>query len=411
MINKTVCYFLFIILQAGLVSGQHDSFRYKREIKGVNSLWHSIEIEKELFEKINSNFSDIRIIGFTNNGDTIEAPYLIKAHSDSYTVKEFPFNLLNKSRNEKGFYYTFELDEPVSLNEIQLTLDKTEFDWRVNLEGSQNMNEWYTIIQDYRIISIQNDLLNYSFTKLVFPESKYKYFRVLVKDSDQPSLTSARLLKEVYSQGRYKEYEVRKIQTHENSKEKTTEIIVDLLHAVPVSRIKLNIKNDIDYYRPISITYINDSIQTKDGWRYQHRDLTHSVLSSFESPVYKVSNTITSKIRVLIYNHDNRPLDLNGLQISGEMHEIIGRFDEDAEWSLYYGKDNSPSPKYDLVNFKSSIPETLDFLSIGEEKEIKELEEKPRALFENSIWLWSLMLLIIVILGWFSFSMMKKREE
>ena len=400
-----------MIIQSGLVSGQPDSFRYKRKIKRVNSLWNSIEIENNMFEKINSNFSDLRIFGYTDKGDTIEAPYIIKVRSSVSAMKEFPFNLINKARNDKGFYYTFELDEPMSLNEIELKINKSEFDWKVNLEGSQNLSEWYTIIQDYRIISISNAHLNYSFTKLVFPESKYKYFRVLIKGSENSYLTSAHLFKKSYSQGIYKDIEVRKIQIHENPIEKTTEIFVDLFHAVPVSRIKLNINDNIDYYRPISITYINDSIQTKDGWRYQYRDLLHSIISSFESPVYNVSNTVTSKLRILIYNHDNRPIKVNGLQITGERHEIIGRFEEKAEWWLFYGNKNSPSPKYDLVNFKSSIPDTLEVLTLGEEKEIKELKEKPSALFENSIWLWSLMLLIIVILGWFSFSMMKKREE
>ena len=75
---------------------------------------------------------------------------------------------------------------------------------------------------------------------------------------------------------------------------------------------------------------------------------------------------------------------------------------------LYYGNKNAVTPNYDLAKFESKIPENLTSINIKEEQKNPAYSikiEKP--LFENKVWLWALMAIIIALLGWFSFKMLK----
>ena len=167
-----------ILLIIGLYSsGQMDQYSYKRELSGIKDQWHKIVLPDNIYGKISPDFSDIRIIGLSTNNDTIEVPYILKIDEDKITQKEVSFNLINQSASEKGYYFTFEVQVDNSVNQINLEFKQQNFDWKVTLDGSQNLREWFSIVEDYRILSIKNDLADFQFTKVGFPDSKYRYFR------------------------------------------------------------------------------------------------------------------------------------------------------------------------------------------------------------------------------------------
>jgi hypothetical protein len=76
---------------------------------------------------------------------------------------------------------------------------------------------------------------------------------------------------------------------------------------------------------------------------------------------------------------------------------------------LTYGNKTEISPHYDLDRFTDKVPETLPTLELGYEQKI-EKEETPliEPLFKNKTWLWTIMSLIIIMLGWFSVKMIRK---
>ncbi len=84
-----------------------------------------------------------------------------------------------------------EAETPV--NEIKVDFKQQNFDWRLNLEGSQNQNEWYSILDHYRILSIKNALTDFKFTTLSLPTAKYKYYRLHFNSEEKPDLAAATL--------------------------------------------------------------------------------------------------------------------------------------------------------------------------------------------------------------------------
>jgi hypothetical protein len=406
-------YFLTCILFT-CSSGQIDDYKYKRELKGVSDTWHTIVLPNDLYGKISVNLADIRIIGFTDKNDTLEAPYIIKISEEQVILKEINFVLINQSSNDKGYFFTFEIPSQKVVNQIDLDFSKQNFDWRITLEGSQAQLQWYEILTDYRILSIKNMLTDYSFTTLKFPNVKYRYLRLLVKSTKNPDFLRAKITEHEIKRGKYRQFTVRNSSIHEDKKSKLTMVDIDLGSIVSISYLKVAVKSTFDYYRPITVKYLADSTDTPKGWKYYYKPLTSGILSSLENNDFRFGNTFTNKLQIIISNHDNEPLELGSIHVKGNVYELIARFIEPAHYYMVYGNDLAYKPDYDIEKFKYKIPSPLKELALGNEESIsakisgKELEVTV-PLFQSKTWLWAVMIVIIVILGWFSIRMIKKK--
>jgi len=402
---------ILLIMHCSFSYGQFVNYSYKRELNGVSDQWHKIVLPDEVFGKISKELTDIRIFGITENKDTIEAPYLLRLLADEMSSKDVLFKTLNTSHSDKGYYFTFEIPTIESINQIKLDFKQKNFDWQIKLEGSQNQSDWFTIIDNYRILSINNDITNFQFNKLIFPSSKYRYFRLLINSKQKPDLASAIITQHNITEGAYRNYTLRKFEVSENTETKQTEINIDLQMPVPISLLKIDIKDSFDYYRPVTIRYLSDSFKTELGWKYNYSTLATGTLNSIEKTAFKFSNTIVQKLKVVIYNQDNKPLTIDTLHLRGNVHELIARFTDKATYFLSYGNKIATKPNYDIDRFTDKFPTTLKALELGSELSIKKEDiQETEPLFKNKIWLWIIMGILILVLGWFTFRMMRKEE-
>ncbi|WP_025143171.1 hypothetical protein [Pedobacter jeongneungensis] len=408
MLKLKIKLFILVLLCITTANAQTNSYKFKRNITGVNTIWHKMVLPDDLYKKANAGFNDLRIFG-VNGKDTIEVPYLLKQRADQITSHDVAFKQLNQSTNPDGYYYTFQSPEINVINQINLIFKQQNFDWKINLEGSNDNRSWFTILSGYRILSIKNNDTDYQFTKLSFPDSKYQYFRIAVKSPVQPELSEAKISKTDTIKGTYQELKYQSFNIKNDVTTKETIVDVVLANPVPISYLKLNAQSDFDFYRQFKIEYATDSFKTDKGIQYNFANLYEGIISSLEKPEFHFANSITSRIKITIQNNDNKPLRLSGLVLKGNVYEIIARFDQpNSEYALYYGNEKVEAPVYEIEKFESKIPLGLTSVNIGQEQKnpaytIK--QEKP--LFENKAWLWVLMAVIIALLGWFSFKMLR----
>ncbi len=400
---------IFLILLLSEISfAQIDTYNYSREINGVSETWHSITLPDAVFGKVSENLNDFRIYGITET-DTIEVPYLLEIASEKQTEKNIAFTLLNSSNKGNTYFFTFEISSEKTINEIQLNFKQENFNWLVNLEGSQDNSEWFSLLEDYRILSIKNAQTDYQFTNIKFPSAKYRYLRIQIKSNEKPELITAETQLSSFESPVYKTYSVKDFSATENKDLKKTIVDIDLSEPLPISLVSLKIKESIDYYRPVTIKYLRDSIKTEKGWKYNFDDLNTSVLSSLENNDIHFYSTITKKLRIEIENFDNRPLKIEGVTVKGYQHQLVARFTEPATYYLVYGNPKANKPNYDISNFTDNIPTNILELKLSEEQAISKKKVSKRSpLFENKLWLWLIMGVIIFLLGWFTIKMMKK---
>lgn len=91
------------------------------------------------------------------------------------------------------------------------------------------------------------------------------------------------------------------------------------------------------------------------------------------------------------------------------VHELLIRFTEKANYFLVYGNKTTPRPNYDINHFLDQVPQTLMALELDKERVVvKEEVVVNGPLFKNKAWLWGIMVVIILLLGWFSLIVLRK---
>jgi len=265
-------------------------------------------------------------------------------------------------------------------------------------------------LKDYRILSIKNDLTDFQFTKLTFSGSQYQFFRIHFMSEEKPELIAANIAQQEITEGIIRNYPIKKLSTKENKQNKQTEIDIELKLAVPISQIKLRVTDTFDYYRPITIKFLRDSFKTEQAWEYHYSTLTSGILNSIEENKFKFNKRTTQKLKILIHNHDNQALNIGTIEVKGYIHNLVARFTEPASYYLSYGNNSKTNPQYDINRFTNNIPKKLKSLELGKEILIK-MEQTPlkNPIFNNKTWLWLIMSSIILILGWITLNMLRKK--
>lgn len=388
---------------------QTEGFRYRRALGPVAAGWRQLTVPDAVFGKASPGLADLRILGVSAGGDTLEAPYVIRATTKVEAVKRVPFKTFNTTHNAQGYYYTFEVPDDETVNEIVLELDNRNFDWRVQLEGSGDQTEWFGILDDYRILDIDNAQTQFRFTNLRFPPVRYRYLRLRIKGSEAPQRLRAGLSKTDTTAGSFRTYQPQNVQHTEDRSAKQTVVTWSLPLPVPVSELHIPVLDSMDYYRPVRIEALTDSFKTPDGWRYQWTPFAAGTLHSLAPGDLSFEERVLQQLRLVIDNGDNRPLSLGPVVASGASYALLARFTEPADYFLLYGRPHAAPPDYDIAHFPQRLPEEAPILPVGEEEAISTqdaLSVKP--LFQNKLWLWGIIALIAVLLGWATLRMLRK---
>jgi hypothetical protein len=118
------------------------------------------------------------------------------------------------------------------------------------------------------------------------------------------------------------------------------------------------------------------------------------------------------KLKILIHNHDNQPLTIDAIHVQGYEHELLARFTERATYFLTYGNSSAKRPHYDIERFIDNVPEALKTLVVDQELIIEKTNVSQRNQHSiNKTWLWIVITLTILILGWFTIKMMRKEND
>jgi hypothetical protein len=396
-----------IILIPILVFAQESA--YKNEITGVENQWHSISLNEDVLSKVSENLSDLRIYSVSPTYDTLEIPYFLAEQNTLEEKSGINFKIINRSHKDNQNYFTFKLKEIKEINEIILDFKQENFNWKIDLQGSNDQKEWFDILEDYRILSILNKLTDYSFTTLKFPNSEYAYYRINVKNEKKVRLKSATLQKTFERKIDLEEIE-NEYSIVNDKKNKATVIDLKFENRLPISEIELFFSDDIDYQRSVNFEYLVDSFKTEKGWRYSYRSITNSYVSSLGENKYFIDAVYTKALKITIYNLDNQALNLKDIKTKSLKYILVARFlESNNQHFMTYGNTELRSPNYDIKNFKKNISTELDELDLG--KQISLLQgDIAKESIVTKWWLWAIIILIIALLGYSTLGMLKKAE-
>ena len=393
--------------QVSDVKASAEGYHYRRGLGDLSNGWYKIALPDSMFAKINSDLSDIRIWGVGEHNDTVPVPYLVDIATGSTNIVSVPFKTINPTHSGAGYFYTFEVPDQKVINQLELHFEETNFDWHINISGSQDLEHWQPVTDDYRILAIKNDLTEYGFTTVYFPDCKYRYYRLQIPADKQPHLLSARILVQLPKPGYYNEYNVHMTNMEVLNKGKTMVVDLTLGNLEPVSYLKIDVSDSVDYERPFVLDYLTDSVKTEKGWVYNYARLTEGVLSSTRPNEYKFGKTVCQRMRLTVENGDNPGLTINRFVVQGYVYSLYARITQPAIYYITYGNTAAALPDYDISKFKNKIPDNTREITPGYEEVLASAPVKQiHPLLESKAWLWGIMACIILVLGVFTFKMM-----
>lgn len=411
-IIKSIIFGGFILLFANGTA--QTKISYKRKINAKQNSWNYFRIPDNLYEKAEPSLADLRIYRIRQK-DSLEVPYLISGIWGTEAQTDEYFEILNKTKTDKGYYFTLQREDNQSeISEINLSFDNRNFDWRIDLEGSNDQKEWFGILENYRVLSIQNSKTDFSFENLIFEKTRYKYYRILVKTNEKPLLSEAAFQNDDVL--KYQKFNVHKIQNFKvknDKKSKTSTAVFSLKNSLPIHSFRIKVENKNDFYRPISI-YAIDTIATEKGKLAEYSGIADGTLSSLKGADLKSYKEVLAKqMMIVIDNGDNPPLKISEIEVKTYENGIVFKAEKSGDYILTYGNQQIiDRPNYDIETFEEKISrEKKDTVSLSNEMIMKQVDNRSKPLMESDYWLSGIMIVLILFLGYFSYKMITKKSE
>lgn len=411
-IIKSIIFGGFILLFANGTA--QTKISYKRKINAKQNSWNYFRIPDNLYEKAEPSLADLRIYRIRQK-DSLEVPYLISGIWGTEAQTDEYFEILNKTKTDKGYYFTLQREDNQSeISEINLSFDNRNFDWRIDLEGSNDQKEWFGILENYRVLSIQNSKTDFSFENLIFEKTRYKYYRILVKTNEKPLLSEAAFQNDDVL--KYQKFNVHKIQNFKvknDKKSKTSTAVFSLKNSLPIHSFRIKVENKNDFYRPISI-YAIDTIATEKGKLAEYSGIADGTLSSLKGADLKSYKEVLAKqMMIVIDNGDNPPLKISEIEVKTYENGIVFKAEKSGDYILTYGNQQIiDRPNYDIETFEEKISrEKKDTVSLSNEMIVKQADNRSKPLMESDYWLSGIMIVLILFLGYFSYKMIAKKSE
>ncbi|HEX8515917.1 MAG TPA: hypothetical protein VF868_06940 [Bacteroidia bacterium] len=407
--------FLFILVLLYLnCPAQFSTYNFTRKIpKPATAGFYAIPVTPDVVSGSASGLSDLRLYDLAK--DTAEIPYLTEFTGDKTEEKAISFELINDVTKLKCCsFLTLKMDRHRSINMISLEVAENNFDKIITLEGSNDNKEWFTIKEHLRIVGFENATTDFRSTTVSFPSSEYNYFRLRFDDDSSPriTVTNAFAFENSTIKGEYDEIRAGRISGAENKKNKTSETIIELPGNYILDHIKIGTEEKEDFYRNINIYRSAGTFKTPKGEIDSWVIINSGVITSDADNIFSLHNAQAKKLKIEVINNDNRPITLNNVRLFSEKIRLVTKLPVSDDIYLAYGKKDDPAPVYDLVHFRDKIPAELEILN--PEKEEINIPVKAAAaaspFIKNKMWLWAIMGLVILLIGYFALSMIKKEK-
>ena len=286
------------------------------------------------------------------------------------------------------------------------------------MEGSHDQKQWFSILENYRILSIQNSKTDYNFQLLAFEKTNYKFYRIFIPSKETPILQRASMQEKFTPKIEFNKLLINNIKQTNSTKDKNSVITFSLPYKIPIYSLILNIDKNDAFSRPIEIKYLVDSIKTEKGWVKNYETFYYGKIIYYGAKdldfSFSNNDVIWAKdFQIIIENQDNAPITVKSVNTVSPKYFIYFKPKNEENYFLFYGNKKSSLPEYDLKLIEDKVFKlSKSDASLSDEEKLPK-KEKPtkEPLFKDKGWLWGVMILIICILGFFSYRMLSTKQE
>jgi hypothetical protein len=370
-----------------------------------------VALDGEVYGGSQLTLADLRIV----TGEGSEIPFGLLAEQKQATEEEFIPRIYNRAIVPKAYStLTLDLGQEVYHNKLILRTPSQNFKRRVEIWGSPNGKDWMVLRDNAYIFDFSGEQ-KIQLTRITYPETNHRYLQVRVWNGrERPlELEEASVFYEKTSTPTRSPRNHNLISHQEDAKLKATVCVMDLGYPnLPWDYLTLATPEE-NFSRLVEIQGSNDGKE----WR---RHL-QSEFYRFRTPKYDVEKKTFQfpearhrYVKVIIYNFDDPPLRLEGMEVQGSNEELVFQAQPDQTFWLYYGNPLAVPPRYDMNKTKNYLNlKTLPSAKLAQETANRSFNPKrfrgPWTEAHPALY-WGILIFLVLSLGTYILRLLTKAK-
>jgi hypothetical protein len=401
--NKVNLIFLSFLLAGSLYS---QGYRWQAEVEdNITPGFFKVELSPEIVSQLNTNFSDIRI----TDDHKKETPYFIEKEPFSVTKRVFKeYDMVQKIRWRNGAtVLVVENKDRDTINNIQLQIKNFDVRKRLELAGSDDYMNWYTIKENYLFNSANGEKTTSQMKSLNFNYTDYRYYRIVIYDCFSLPINVLKIgyYDTFQEEGKFNQL-AQPVLTRKDSSNKKTYLKVNFASIPYWDKLVIKAEKPTYYYRNARICLRR---QDKKG-RVYYEVKENIVLNSNSDLTFYSADFPHKTFYVVIDNADNPELENIKIDAYQLKRYLVSHLEAGENYKLIFeNKDIQLPPNYDIHHFKNKIRADVPILSTGDVTLISYQEEEKST--TSAFWMWGAIVGVALFLGYFSYKMIVDIEN
>lgn len=386
----------------------------------TSNAYHDVYLPPSVTALLGPSFGNLRLLDSAGQ----EVPYLFR---DEDPVKsEMSIRWLPASGESywARWYSRKMYSNPggLLLDRLVLRIRNADVSQRFWLSGSDDGTDWYIIKEDYAYQAAYNREASSNLITIHFPPVDYKYFKVELRHYwEEPiQIMGAGVYEFDNASGNFTEVPGLLPKQREEGKESLVEIPLDAAHYL--DRVFFEVDGPELYHRE---AILERRLAGETGtWE----EAARFNLSSKTATVLPLQRIRAQALRLRINNKDDKPLRIAGARAWQTRKYLTARLEPKVSYQVVIGQEDLRAPEYDLTHFEASLPAKRPVIWAEAVERIAapvvsstssaptsssspapdKPKEEPVPLLQNPMFLWGGMILIIGLLGYMSFRMLKE---
>ncbi len=394
------------------ISGFGFSQSHKAEILNVKKDgFHKIIISPEIRSVSQDNLDYFRILDKNKK----EVPFSV---FDNEKRSSFIFNKIEKVKKESiidsisSYIIPIHEHKMKYCSELSLLISNSKLEKKYRVSGSYDSKDWFGLVSNQVLTDLNNEN-GTSVEKIIsFPQNNYQFLKIDFFDKNSLPIN---IIDFGFNKGEHKTVFFDyindfKYKISEDKKRNKTIITFSSDNFQRVDGISFEVKTKL-FLRNASV-FVNRILKVKKRTETFKQEISSFNLNSNTSNSFKLNGFFEKEFIIEIDNQDNQPLEISKIKLFQNPISVVADLKSNEKYEVIIDSTLS-KPNYDLVNFTQNFSQELPKATISNLKkidtEIKNDSEK--SFWQKPIFLWSAILLTLVLLAYFVFSMLKDVEK
>lgn len=416
-----------------------QQWQFRAPVVAGNSVsYQDLLLAPDITARLNPDFGNLRLL----DADSTEVPFLFTNPSAGEMDAQLSWYPTVKQDYYRRWYSKsfFRVPGAKVIDRMVLKIRNADVRQRFWLSGSDDMNRWFIIKEDFVYDAGYDPTSSYNLLTIDFPPVNYKYYKVELRHHwrEPIQIMGAGFYDFRQLKGDFTRVPKPTILQYEDPN--TRQSVVDIRYDAPhyMDQLVFEVDGPELYHRAATL---KRRVRTAQGTAWM--DVVENfTLRSGKINQLSFDNLRTESLQLVIDNKDDKPLRIAGASTFQTQKFITAKLHPKQQYHLYIGAERLRAPEYDLEYFRDALPayrrsrrvDSLELLlqpappasakrpsapappaAAGDSAAVVPAEaESAGPLLQSEAFLWAGIVAMMLLLGYFSVKMLgdiKAREE